>query len=116
MRLEELARGRAAVVQRGEVTVALRVVVDRIDHELAIECVGRHLAIAAKRDRDDDDVAEPRGVLDRHRPCTVNGVPQRRRAARVTDRDLVTRGDEARGERAADVPGADDPDLYRAAV
>ena len=32
---------------------------------------------------------------------------------RVADRDLVTDCDEVRGERAADVTGADDPDPHR---
>jgi hypothetical protein len=66
--------------------------------------------------RDDDDLAELRGVVSRHCPPTVaqllDEARQRLRPARVADRHLMAGIDEELGERAADVPGTNDPDPH----
>src|ERR671919_835551 len=65
--LEQLARGGVVVVELFEVPVSLRVVVVRVDDDLAGHAVGGQLPEAAERHRDDDDFPEADRVRRRHR-------------------------------------------------
>jgi bacterioferritin-associated ferredoxin len=78
--------------------------------------LGRQLAVTAERHRHHDHIAEPSGVRCGH--CLrsaaelLDEARQGLRPTRVADRHLVAGIDEVLGKRAADVPGADDPDPH----
>jgi hypothetical protein len=58
----------AVVVEFGDVAVPLRVVVVRIDHDLASERLDWNLAIVLQRYGHDDDVPDLSGLVRGHRP------------------------------------------------
>jgi len=97
--------------------IALRVVVHRVDDDLPRDGVGRNVPIVLERNRDDDEVAESSGIRDAGSLRTLaqfgDQVLKRLRSAGIGDRDVVPGPGQVRGERRADVAGADDPDLHR---
>jgi hypothetical protein len=60
VRLQELSGRRRLVVELGDVPVTLRVIVVRVDNDLACEGLDRNAPVVLERDRDDDDVARLR--------------------------------------------------------
>ena len=95
-------------------TVPLRIVVVRVDHDLSCERRHWNVAVILERHGDDDEIAGG-GRLD-GRGCAGTGPElddqrrQRLRAARVADHDVIAVRERQPRDLTADVPGADESD------
>src|SRR3954451_23961914 len=111
MRLHHLRGRRLLVVEIGNLTVTLRVVVERVDHDFSGERRDRYVAQVLQRDGDDDDVAGPGGFFGRRRARVrtelANKVGERLRTARIADDNVVTVLHRQPRELTANVSGAD---------
>jgi hypothetical protein len=56
------------------VTVSLRVVVVGVDHNLARDALARQLAVATEGHRDEEDLAEPRGLGSGRCPAPIISI------------------------------------------
>ena len=112
MSLQQLGAGGRLVVELGDVAVSLRVVVHRVDHDLAAQLLDRHLRVAPQRDGDDDDVARSGGL---RRGCRAgvraelgDDVGQRLGSPAVAEYDVVAGRHGQSRDGAADVSASDE--------
>src|SRR5262249_34903459 len=118
VRLQELGGRRAFVVELGDLSVALRVVVVGVDDDLVADGICGHAAIALERYGDDDDVPLPRRVFGGAGSSAGaevgDEVPEGVGATRVADHDVVAVGQCRTRHAATDVARADDPECRHA--
>ena len=110
--LQQLGRGRRLVLELGHHAVALRVVVHRVDDDLAGERSVGQVATGSKGHGHDDDVAGPGRLVGRGGPRAGtelgDEVGQRLRPATVAQHHVVAGVDRQSRDGAADVSAADE--------
>ena len=114
VRLQELGRSRRLLVEFGNVSIPLRIVIVCVDHNLPRKRLDRHLTIVLEWHRDHDNISSLRRV-DGGR-CA--GVPselvheggQGLRPARVADHDVIALGDPKPRNLASNMSGSDESD------
>ena len=106
-------RGRF-IIELGNVAVAFRIVIIRVDHDLARERLDGHRAVVLQRDRDHDDVS---GLCRFDGSCRAgvgselrDELRQALRPTGIADHDMVAVGDGKSRNLASDVSGTDKTD------
>src|SRR5258705_10185154 len=93
MCLQELGGCRRFIVELRYAAVTLRIVIIRIDYDLARKRLDWNSPVRLQRYRDDNDFAGLRGFGHRRRPGVRSKLRDERRqsprAARITDHDVI---------------------------
>lgn len=112
VRLEHFGRGRRLILELGDPTVPVGVVVHRVDHHFAVEWVDGHVAIVLQRDRHHHDVTRCCGVFGgrcaRVRTEFGDEIVQRARPTAVAHHDAVIGVDRQTCDGAPDVATPDE--------
>src|SRR5665213_1670133 len=112
MCLQEFRRCSRFIIELGYVAVTLRIVIIRIDYDLARKRSDWNSLVLLQRYRDDNDFSRLRGFSHGRRPGVRSKLNdecrQRTRSARITDHDVVATCYGKTGDLTSNVPCADD--------